>query len=100
MSSQWNKFSWFGRENSRKKTSNAGALSQLEAIAIAITNPLFNKKGGSYRISNKKGRGYRNAKQVFQVPHDEAEGDMYTKITRIERELIKKKKNGNTPTTD
>ena len=102
--SQWNKFSWFGREGNKEGNKKKGknkkalsqleaiaiennkkALSQMEAIAIEIINPLFNTHRGSFC----------KAKQVLQVPHEEAEGDMYTKIARIERRLFEKEKNRN-----
>jgi hypothetical protein len=73
LAGRWDTFSWFGRPNCDGETSNKKALALVEAISIAIINPGFNKQAGSFC----------GAKQVFQVPHERAEGDMETKLTRL-----------------
>ena len=73
---RWGKFSWFGCENPDGKGDAKTFLAQLEAVAIAISNPPFNKQWGSF--GNK-------AKRVFQVAHDEAEGDVITKLDRLQK---------------
>ena len=73
MSGRWNSFSWFGRETCTGQAEIKEALGQLEAISIAIINPGFNKQSGTFA----------GAEQVFQVPHDDAEGDIETKLARL-----------------
>lgn len=73
MSGRWDRFSWFGRKDTNGKASIKKSLSQLEAISIAIINPGFNKQSGTFA----------GATQVFQVPHDKAEGDLETKLDRL-----------------
>ncbi len=75
MAGRWDSFSWFGRENCDGKTETEKALKQLEAIAIAIINPGFNKQKGAFK----------EAKEVSQVSHTEAEGDMETKLENLEK---------------
>lgn len=75
LSGRWDRFSWFGRETCDGDTSVITALSQLEAIAIAIVNPGFNKQSGTFA----------GATQVFQVPQEAAEGDLETKLERMTR---------------
>lgn len=78
MSNRWDRFSWFGRMKKREGEIDATvALAQLEAVSIAITNPGFNRQSGSFAGSQ----------QVFQVPHEEAEGDMETKFSRMVDQL-------------
>ena len=77
MSGRWDSFSWFGREECKGKYKVGEALKQLEAIAIAIVNPGFNKQSGTFA----------GAIQVFQVPHQEAEGDMETKLARLDAKI-------------
>ena len=84
MSGRWDKFSWFGcksleeREEGPRITHTA-ALAQLEAILISITNPRFNKQSGTFA----------NAVQVFQDPHDEADGDIAHKLKKMEERMEK-----------
>lgn len=59
------------------------ALAQLEAAVIAIINPGFNKQGGSFA----------DAVQVFQVPHEDAEGDLETKLGRLSASVAELKAN-------
>ncbi len=66
-------FSWFGRANCGGQCDVKTALGQLEAAAIAIINPGFNRQSGTFA----------NAVQVFQLPHEEAEGDIETKLDRL-----------------
>ncbi len=73
LADQWDSFSWFGRAKCEGETPVKDALKQLEAISIAIVNPGFNRQSGAFA----------GAKQVFQVPHDDAEGDFETKLNRI-----------------
>jgi hypothetical protein len=73
LAGRWDRFSWFGREAAGGQCDVREALSQLEAVAIAIINPGFNRQAGTFG----------SAVQVFQVPHDEAEGDLETKLSRI-----------------
>ncbi len=73
LSKRWDTFSWFGREKSDGESPNLNSLQQLEAIAISITNPGFNRQSGAFA----------KAIQVYQVIHDEAEGDLETKIDRL-----------------
>ena len=72
---RWDRFSWFGcrTEHLQKKSSNRSALAILEAVSIAIINPGFNKQSGTFC----------DAKQVFQVSHDDSVGDIETKIDRM-----------------
>lgn len=80
LSGLWNKFSWFGRKRykKKKKTGIDVALRQLEAISIAIVNPSFNKRYGTFR----------NADEVLQVPHEQAEGDMEAKLARMADDIV------------
>ena len=73
MANRWDAFSWFGRETCEGETEVKKALEQLEAIAISIVNPGFNKQSGTFS----------GATQVFQVPHEESEGNIETKLARI-----------------
>lgn len=75
----WDEFSWFGRssEGSDKSASVLGSLAQLEAVLIAVVNPGSNKQSGTFS----------GAKQVFQVPHEKAEGDFDTKLARLMKKL-------------
>lgn len=74
LADRWDEFSWFGRENlNNTRDPVAASLAQLEAVLISVTNPGFNKQGGTFS----------SAQQVFQVPHDEAEGDLDTKLGRL-----------------
>ena len=75
LSDSWDIFSWFGRspKETRTTTEVLDAFAQLEAVLIAVTNPGFNKQNGTFR----------DAIQVFQVPHEDAEGDLDTKLGRI-----------------
>ena len=77
MSGRWDSFSWFGRRECRGSTEVKVALSQVEAIFIAIVNPGFNKKSGTFA----------GATQVFQVPHENAEGDIETRLARLATKL-------------
>ena len=83
LSGRWDRFSWFGRENCDGEVGIKDSLGQLEAIAIAIINPGFNKQSGTFA----------GATQVFQVPEDEAEGNLETKLERMANtiELLRKK---------
>ena len=82
MAGRWDSFSWFGRENCDGKTDIKSALSQLEAISIAIINPGHNKQSGTFS----------GATQVFQVPHESAEGDIETKLARLMNQISSIKK--------
>jgi len=73
MAGRWDAFSWFGREKCEGKAEVKSALAQTEAIAIAIINPGFNRQSGTFA----------GATQVYQVPHDDAEGDLETKLARL-----------------
>jgi hypothetical protein len=73
LAGRWDSFSWFGRENCNGNTDIRSALAQVEAISIAIINPGFNKQSGTFA----------GATQVFQVPHEQAEGDLETKLVRL-----------------
>ena len=73
MAGRWDRFSWFGRATAEGQVEIRSSLAQLEAISIAIVNPGFNKQSGTFG----------GAKQVFQVPHDDAEGDLETKLDKI-----------------
>lgn len=77
LAGRWDAFSWFGRENSDGDCEVKSSLAQLEAIAIAIINPGFNKQGGTFQ----------GATQIFQVVHEKAEGDMETKLERLMDEI-------------
>lgn len=79
MSNRWDRFSWFGRcpREPEGGIDAMVALAQLEAVSIAITNPGFNRQSGSFAGSQ----------QVFQVPHEEAEGGMETKFSRMADQL-------------
>ena len=81
MAGRWDHFSWFGRtpRMDEDQTSIKNALKQLEAITIAIINPGFNKQSGTFA----------NAKQVFQSSHEESDGDLETKLSRIDKDLQK-----------
>lgn len=73
LSGRWDRFSWFGREVCEGECAVKDALAQLEAVAIAIINPGFNRQSGTFA----------NAEQVYQVPHEQAEGNLETKIIRL-----------------
>jgi hypothetical protein len=75
MAGRWDRFSWFGREvcAADAVTNLKAAMGQLEAAAIAIINPGFNKQSGTFA----------GATQVFQLPHENADGDVETKLERI-----------------
>lgn len=73
MAGRWDHFSWFGRAKADGQCANIDALAQLEAATIAIINPGFNKQAGNFGGSV----------QVFQVPHEESEGDVETKLSRL-----------------
>lgn len=73
MAGRWDAFSWFGRSDCEGQTKIESALGQLEAITISIINPGFNKQSGTFA----------GATQVYQVPHEDAEGDLETKLARI-----------------
>lgn len=76
LADRWDTFSWFGRPagDLNEATGEAkAALAQLEAVLIAVTNPGFNKQNGAFH----------GAVQVFQVPHDRADGDLETKFERL-----------------
>ena len=73
MAGRWDRFSWFGRVNCEGRCDVKVALGQLEASVIAIINPGFNKQSGTFS----------NAAQVYQIPHEDAEGDMETKLVRL-----------------
>ncbi|MFH1892144.1 MAG: hypothetical protein ABIK83_05605 [Candidatus Zixiibacteriota bacterium] len=83
LAGRWDCFSWFGRKSSGGKCEIVDALAQLEATAIAIVNPGFNKQSGTFK----------NAEQVFQVPHEKAEGNLETKIVRLTGLVEKLQKN-------
>lgn len=82
MSGRWDRFSWFGRDNCEGSACIKASLGQLEAIAIAIINPGFNKQSGTFS----------GATQVYQVPDDRAEGDLETKLDRMAKTLDELKK--------
>jgi hypothetical protein len=84
LSGRWDTFSWFGRESVKGQASVAQSIGQLEAIAIAIINPGLNKQSGTFG----------GAKQVFQVPHERAEGNLETKLARIADQLSRIEKAG------
>jgi len=75
MAGRWDHFSWFGADNCEGSAKVKDSLGQLEAIAIAIINPGFNKQSGTFV----------GASQVYQVPHEAAEGDMETKLVRMSK---------------
>jgi hypothetical protein len=75
MAGRWDHFSWFGRENCNGNAPIQACLGQLEAITIAAINPGFNKQSGTFV----------GATQVFQVPHESAEGDLETKLARLSK---------------
>lgn len=77
MAGRWNSFSWFGCDACTGRVERKSALMQLEAITIAIINPGHNKQSGAFA----------GATQVFQVPHEKAEGDMETKIARLSAQI-------------
>jgi hypothetical protein len=79
LADRWDEFSWFGRApaESRPTTDVIEAFAQLEAVLIAVTNPGFNKQNGTFA----------EAVQVFQVPHDRADGDIDTKLGRLMAKL-------------
>ena len=77
MAGKWNFFSWFGRK--RRSGTPGLTLEQLEAVMIAVTNPPFNRKQGSFH----------EAKLIFQVPDEKAEGNLVKQIADLIREKIK-----------
>ena len=77
MAGRWDRFSWFGRETCEGEASIENALKQMEAVTIAITNPGFNKQSGTFK----------DAKQVFQIPHEESEDDLETQLSCIAKQL-------------
>ena len=90
MAGRWDRFSWFGREKCAGRCDVKEALGQLEAAIIAAINPGFNRQSGTFG----------GATQVFQVPHERAEGDIETKLERLTEKLetltkmVKNSKNG------
>ena len=74
---RWRKFSWFGCENPGGKGDAKTFLAQLEAVAIAISSPHYNRQSGSFA----------GADRVFQVAHEEAEGDVITKLDRLQKTI-------------
>jgi hypothetical protein len=79
LAGRWDSFSWFGRQRGNDTVSAREALQQLEAVAIAIINPGFNKQSGAFL----------SAKQIYQVPHPDSEGDVFTRLARIDEMLRK-----------
>lgn len=79
LADQWDQFSWFGRAAPLDATTAhvTAAFAQMEAVLIAVINPGLNKQGGTFV----------GASKVFQVPHDEAEGDIDTKVGRLMAKL-------------
>jgi hypothetical protein len=79
LADQWDQFSWFGRASPMEpQTAHLkAAFAQMEALLIAVINPGQNKQSGTFA----------GAKKVFQVPHDEAEGDIDTKVGRLMAKL-------------
>lgn len=73
LAGRWDKFSWFGRATSSGTSEVAKSLAQLEAVSIAIVNPGFNRQSGTFG----------DAKQVYQVLHESADGDLEAKIERL-----------------
>jgi len=73
MAGRWDTFSWFGRRDCAGQADIRSSLALVEAISIAIINPGFNKQSGSFSGAN----------QVFQIPHELAEGDLETKLARL-----------------
>lgn len=84
MAGRWDSFSWFGREICDGETAVDSALGQVEAIAISIINPGFNKQSGTFA----------GATQVYQVPHEYAEGDLDTKLARMTAMIESMRDNG------
>ena len=76
---RWQYFSWFGFEQSDEKSSTKfeDMLKQIEAVCIAVANPDFNKKDGSFL----------KALQVKQVSHEKAEGNIDAKLDRLNKKL-------------
>ena len=73
LANRWEQYCWFGVANVPKQVNANDALKQLEAICIAMTNPGFNKQSGAFK----------GAKQVYQVPHPDADGDLETRLARL-----------------
>lgn len=73
LAGRWNAFSWFGRADCNGQADVLTGLKQLEAVAIAIINPGFNKQSGTFD----------GAAQVFQQADDRSVGDLETKIDRL-----------------
>ena len=78
MAGRWNRFSWFGRKAGQEQASIKDDLKQLEEITIAIINPVFSKRSAETLTG---------ALQMFQVPHEEAEGDLDMKLSRITEQI-------------
>ncbi|MCC5981666.1 MAG: hypothetical protein JJU26_08110 [Oceanicaulis sp.] len=78
ISGRWDSFSWFGRSECAGSIDVSIALRQMEAISISIINPGFNKQNGAFA----------GATQVFQVPHDDAEGNLETKLARLSQQIL------------
>lgn len=77
LANRWNRFCWFGVDDIKANIKGKEALTQLEAICISITNPGHNKKSGAFA----------KAEQVYQVQHEEAEGDLETKVDRLREQI-------------
>ncbi len=73
LAGRWDKFSWFGRVSCDGQGDVLTGLKQIEAIAIAIINPGFNRQSGTFA----------DAQQVFQQADDRSVGDLETKIDRL-----------------
>lgn len=69
----WDSFSWFGCDNCHGSSGIKQDLLSLEAVLIAVINPGFNRNNGSFG----------GAEEVFQVAHEQAEGDIETQLRRI-----------------
>ena len=80
LADSWDQFSWFGSEPKHldsEKGDIKACFAQLEAVLIAVTNPGSNKQSGAFK----------NAKQVYQISHTEADGDVDVKLERITKKM-------------
>ncbi len=80
LANSWDSFSWFGRKSNEDEIDNVDAhlaLTQLEAIIIAVVNPGSNKQSGAFK----------DATQVYQVRHPKLEDDVFTKVKSIEKDI-------------
>jgi len=77
LANRWQHFSWFGVKDFPPQIDGITALAQLEAICIALAEPRFNKQSGAFK----------EAEEVYQVPHPDSDGDLEKKLNRLMEQI-------------